>query len=348
MGNTLVQKYTKRLAEIAEITFGTLSDDQVLQFLAERKHVEGLKRESEQAAKEEERVRQAEKEKAQIEKELARLNALISPDKDDDELLRLIEERKVWEEKLVAVGGTPVSKKSVPVSKVSSVVSTEAPSTPVVSAEPAEKKEVTPPPSERERVSVVTDQVVREESTESSPVDEGFGEHAITDVALNPGSELGQAFERIKHDTRPLGKILDDLPVTAKRDKLFMLAVATIDPAYAMHYADKDVLKRDEDFNLRVIAINGKQTSGSVLAEMLPEARTAAVVMAAVKRDYRDIRFALPQMDGYDLMIARAKKAALEKAQAMKESVDVALLIPKILQKDKEFMAEVEKLAVRS
>lgn len=348
MENTSVQKYTKRLAEIAEITFGTLSDDQVLQFLAERKHVEGLKRESEQAEKEEEKIRQAEKERVSIEKELTRLNALISPDKDDDELLRLIEERKVWEEKLAAVGGTPVSKKSVPVSKVVPVVSTEAPSTPVVSAEPAEKKEVTPPPSERESVSESTTEAAQEEDDKASSVDDGFGEHTIAEVSLNPGTELGQAFERMKQDPHALGKILDDLSVAAKRDKLFMLAVATIDPAYAMHYADKDVLKKDEDFNMKVIATKGKQVSGSVLAEMLPEARTATVVMAAVKRDYRDIRFALPQMDGYEEMIEKAKKAALEKAKAMKESVDVALLIPKILQKDKGFMAEVEKLVVRS
>lgn len=333
MENTAVQKYKERLAEIAEITFGTLSDDQVLQFLAERKHVEGLKQESEQAEKEEEKIRQAEKERVSIEKELARLNALISPDKDDDELLRLIEERKGWEEKLAVVAAAlPASKgKAQP----------DVP--PVVSVEPKPL-----PTPETPSAPEATMEIAQEDKSETSSSDAGFGEHAIAEVSLNPGTELGQAFERMKQDPHALGKILDDLSVAAKRNKLFMLAVATIDPAYAMHYADKDVLKKDEDFNMKVIATKGKQVSGSVLAEMLPEARTATVVMAAVKRDYRDIRFALPQMDGYDEMIEKAKKAALEKAKAMKESVDVALLIPKILQKDKEFMAEVEKLVARS
>lgn len=333
MENTAVQKYKERLAEIAEITFGTLSDDQVLQFLAERKHVEGLKQESEQAEKEEEKIRQAEKERVSIEKELARLNALISPDKDDDELLRLIEERKGWEEKLAVVATT------LPASKGK----TQPDVPPVVSVEPKPL-----PTPEKASAPEATIEIVQEDKSETSSSDAGFGEHAIAEVSLNPGTELGQAFERMKQDPHALGKILDDLSVAAKRDKLFMLAVATIDPAYAMHYADKDVLKKDEDFNMKVIATKGKQVSGSVLAEMLPEARTATVVMAAVKRDYRDIRFALPQMDGYEEMIEKAKKAALEKAKAMKESVDVALLIPKILQKDKEFMAEVEKLAARS
>lgn len=333
MENTAVQKYKERLAEIAEITFGTLSDDQVLQFLAERKHVEGLKQESEQAEKEEEKIRQAEKERVSIEKELARLNALISPDKDDDELLRLIEERKGWEEKLAVVAAT------LPASKGK----TQPDVPPVVSVEPKPL-----PTPEKASAPEATIEIVQEDKSEASSADAGFGEHAIAEVSLNPGTELGQAFERMKQDPHALGKILDDLSVAAKRDKLFMLAVATIDPAYAMHYADKDVLKKDEDFNMKVIATKGKQVSGSVLAEMLPEARTATVVMAAVKRDYRDIRFALPQMDGYEEMIEKAKKAALEKAKAMKESVDVALLIPKILQKDKEFMAEVEKLAARS
>lgn len=348
MGNIPIQKYKERLAEIAEITFGTLSDDQVLQFLAERKRLEGLKLEHEQAEKEEKRVRQAEKEKVQIEKELARLNALISPDKDDDELLHLIEERKVWEGKLAAVAtALPISKeraRPVEVPPVASAESLPTPKAPVPSEEKKEEEVLL----EKNPVPEPVVEAVSEDKHEASPVDEGVGEHGITAVTLNPGSELGQAFERIKNDTRSLGKSLDDLPVAAKRDKLFMLAVATLDPAYAMHYADKDVLKKDEDFNLRVIATKGKQVSGSVLAEMLPEARTATVVMAAVKRDYRDIRFALPQMEEYDGMIEKAKKAALEKVKALKESVDVALLIPKILQKDKSFMQEVEKLTPRS
>ena len=44
----------------------------------------------------------------EAETELARLNALITPDKPDDELIHLIEERKTWEAKLALLSGTPV------------------------------------------------------------------------------------------------------------------------------------------------------------------------------------------------------------------------------------------------
>ncbi len=163
-------------------------------------------------------------------------------------------------------------------------------------------------------------------------------------MKIDPGSEFGQYLDQMGKDPASMGKILDNLPATAKRDKLFMLSVAQIDPAYAMHYADKDVLKKDEDFNLKVVAIKGKRLTGNVLAEMLPEARTAAVVMAAVKHDYRNVRYALPQMADYDKMLERAKKSAIEKVKELKESVDISVLVPKVLQKDKEFMETIEKI----
>lgn len=326
-------QYEERLEQIAHTSFGALTDDQVLQLLAERKQLEALKEQYEQVQKEQERVTEIQSEKANIEKELERLNALISPDKPDDELIRLVEERKTWEEKLattdealrtlgVVVEQTAFEEKKEQTDK-KVTVETETP----IEKEPEPIEEIVAP--------LEADQ---------EAVDVDFGEQKIVEMKIDPGSELGQYLSQMEKDPSSMGKILDNLPVSAKRDKLFMLSVAAIDPAYAMHYADKDVLKKDEDFNLKVVAIKGKRSTGNVLAEMLPEARTAAVVMAAVKHDYRNVRYALPQMADYDKMLERAKKSALEKVKELKESVDISVLVPKILQKDKEFMEKIEKI----
>ncbi len=323
------------------MVFGDMTDDQVLQILAERKQLTELRAQYEQVQKEQALLRERENEKAHIEEELKRLNSLITADKPDDELIHLIEERKSWEAKLEALTGVIPEKKEVDeAAKEVTEQKREA-------AAPAEKPDI----ASEAAVSVVDTSVApalsikTENANEvSAGVDEGFGEHKIQDTVIDPASELGQALTRIQSDPDALGKVLDELPASAKRDKVFMLAVATVDPAYAMHYADKDVLKKDEDFNLKVIATKGRRMTGSILAEMLPEARTAAVVMAAIKQDYRNVRFALPQMAGYDEMLEKAKKAALDKVKELKDSVDMALLVPKILQKDKTFMKKVEEI----
>lgn len=330
-------QYEERLEQIAHTSFGALTDDQVLQLLAERKQLETLKEQYEHIQKEQERVAEVQSEKAVIEKELERLNALISPDKPDDELIRLVEERKTWEEKLatadealralgVAVEQTIFEEKKEQTEK----------KVPVAVDAPIEK--------ESEPVEEVAAVETEQESVSVEAVDTDFGEQKIVEMKIDSGSELGQYLEQMEKDPESLGKILDNLPASAKRDKLFMLSVAQIDPAYAMHYADKDVLKKDEDFNLKVVAIKGKRSTGNVLAEMLPEARTAAVVMAAVKHDYRNVRYALPQMADYDKMLERAKKSAIEKVKELKEGVDISVLVPKVLQKDKEFMETIEKI----
>lgn len=335
-----------RLDEIAETRFGELSDDQVLQLLAERKQLQSLLAQYEQVQKAEEAKSRAQSEKAAIEQELGRLNALINPDKPDDELIHLIEERKTWEAKLEAVEETLAEL---------GVVETEAPTTkketvpesvPIPVSVPASEPRTEAPSKESGLEEVpVAKSVIGQEGILKASIDKDFGEHKILETTIDPSSELGRYLEQIERSPDSMGTILDGLPVSAKRDKDFMLAVAAIDPAYAMHYADKDVLKKDEDFNLRVVATKGQRASGSVLAEMLPEARTEAVVMAALKQDYRNIRFALPQMREYDKMLERAKKAALEKVRELKESVDISMLVPKILQKDKSFMEKVEKIA---
>lgn len=351
MADTTTQ-YEERLDEIAHTSFGVLSDDQILQLLAERKELQALKVQYEQIQKEQEKITEAQQEKAGIEKELTRLNTLISPDKPDDELIHLIEERKAWEAKLAAIDAALVAlgqkvpetaKKtvSVPVREETEerVSEQETPQASPLAEEPA-------PAPETEEKSVASPDVIPEKTEESSPtlpVDKDFGKQRILESTLDPESELGRYLKQIEDSPENIGKILDDLPVSVRRDKMFMLGVAEVDPAYAMHYADKDTLKKDEDFNLKVVSLKGKRTSGSVLAEMLPEARTEAVVMTALKQDYRNIRYALPQMAGYDQMIEKAKKAALDKVKELKDSVDVMLLVPKILQKDKAFMEKVEK-----
>lgn len=344
-------QYEERLEQIAHTLFGDLTDDQVLQLLAERKQLEALKLQYEEVQKEQEQLGQAKKEKEGIEKELTRLNAMISPDKPDDELIHLIEERKTWEAKLITINetltglGVVVEENSVSVATpvVEEVVAPELPEekeTASVESVPETPEEVSIPVSVSPKASSRG-----EEKILKTAVDKDFGEHKIFETTVDPNSELGRFLEQMESRPESMGTILDDLPVSAKRDKVFMLAVAEIDPAYAMHYADKDVLKKDEDFNLRLVSIKGKRQSGSVLAEMLPEARTEAVVMEALKQDYRNVRFVLPQMQNYDKMLEKAKKAALEKVKELKESVDVMLLIPKILQKDKTFMEKVEKIA---
>lgn len=333
---TTTPQYEERLEQIAHTSFGSLTDDQVLQLLAERKQLETLRQQYEKIQQEQERVTEAQGKKTEIEEALNRLNALISPDKPDDELIRLIEERKTWEEKL---------------DKISETLKTFG--TVVEPGLSEEKKELP-------EMEVSTDDVSVQQNLESSvpasvsqvdqqpassfAIDSDFGEQKIVDTTIDPNSELGQYLVQMESSPETMGKILDTLPASAKRDKMFMLAVAALDPAYAMHYADKDVLKKDEDFNLKVVAMKGKRLTGNVLAEMLPEARTAAVVMAAVKHDYRNVRFALPQMTDYDKMLERAKKSALEKVKELKEGVDIGLLVPKILQKDKAFMEKIEQM----
>lgn len=322
------------------MVFGEMTDDQVLQILAKRKQLTELRVQYEQVQMEQARQREMETEKAHIEDELKRLNSLITSDKPDDELIHLIEERKSWEAKLEALTGVLAPKKNE--------TSSDEPKN---TDEGVAKNEKPVDITTEEAVSVVDASAAPALSIETEPVsevsagvDEGFGEHKIVDSTIDPASELGQALNRIQSDPDALGKVLDDLPTSAKRDKTFMLSVAEVDPAYAMHYADKDTLKKDEDFNLKVIATKGKRMTGSILAEMLPEARTATVVMSAIKQDYRNVRFALPQMTGYDDMLEKAKKAALDKVKELKDSVDITLLIPKVLQKDKTFMKKVEEI----
>jgi hypothetical protein len=77
---------------------------------------------------------------------------------------------------------------------------------------------------------------------------------------------------------------------------------------------------------------------------MLPEMRTGTVILAGVKNDFRNVRFVRPEMPEYNEIITLAKKGALEAVKSLQGAHDIQFLIPPVLQKDKAFMAEVEKL----
>lgn len=309
--------YRERLTEIALTKLGELSDEEVLHLLAERKQMQELRDQYERLEEEREMAR-IKKEKAAAQGEIDRLNALITPDKPDDELIRLVEERKVWEAKMVAAeqGSEEVETLTTP----------------------------------QEETGETPDQVMetQDSSIVENTADNNVGQEEGTVSEFDDANEFYPYLEQIRGNSGSIGRILEGLPASAKRDKLFMFEVAKIDPSYAMHYADQSTLKRDPDFNIKVAAIRNTRGSGSALAEMLPEARTPQVVMAAIKADYRNVRFLLPEMEGYDDMLARAKNGALQKVKELKDGASLSLLLPKILQKDKEFMKQIEAIVPRS
>lgn len=308
----------ERLAEIARTTLGELADEAVLHLLAERKKLQELQEQYERLEAEKERVRwQKEGESAQ--KEIDRLNALITADKPDDELIRLVEERKTWEVKQEEAEhhvGLELKRART----VSGAVEGEPVSSEGMSGE---------------RMSFAESDVVGNNEQSDTPY--------FADVTLDTSSEWYPHLTRIRGAQGSMGRLLEALPVDAKRDKAFMLEIAKIDPLYAMHYADQATLKKDPDFNLRVAVMNNPRGVGSVLSEMLPEARTAQVVMAGIKNDYRNVRFLLPQMEGYGAMLAQAKEEALTEARNSHDGVTI-LPYPKILEQDKAFMTEIQAL----
>jgi hypothetical protein len=123
-----------------------------------------------------------------------------------------------------------------------------------------------------------------------------------------------------------------------------MIEVAKVDPAYAMHYADKDTLKKDEAFNVSVAALPNHRNSGNPLSEMLPEMRTGQVVLLGVKNDFRNVRFVDPRMPEYDEILTVAKKGILESLEAQHGAHSSKAFVPLVLQKDKAFMEEVDTI----
>lgn len=358
-----IAENSKRLKEIAEIKLGKLSDDEVAELLVERQRLTELEREYERLQKEEEERLQKEQERLQKEEEerllmekeraekiaaakkkkqalaqdIERLGQSISPDKPDDELLTLIVERKRLEKELRDIE-TEMSHQ--PPMEVTPDVSAAMPTEDIPMDNLDEKKAGEVETEEK---------ILLEQEAEPAPsfkesLKEEFGPETIEED-LPEGGELQRYLNQLKNNTGALGTLLQEMPADAKKNKVFMLRVAEIDPAYAMHYADQE-LKKNESFNIKVASMKNQRHSGNALAEMLPEARTSRVVLAAVKQDYRNVKFVQPNMADYDEMMSIAKKVTLERLNELKSAADILLIIPRLLQQDKQFMAEANEIVV--
>lgn len=358
-----------RLQEISAMTFGSLTDEIVLELLAERRSLtkendlyENIR--NEQAK----RVAELTAEEQALEHELEELNVSITPDKDDDTLLKLIQRRKELESKLEVLGaeeqklaiGSPHEEgksksESIPKpSRDDALVSAGLP----LEEEPEEGVEeakvqpqvVLPTPAvqsiedisqEESREPVVQEPIREEEPKKERVSDALIGSEGIKGVNDQEALEYLQFLH-----TNPEEALarLETLSEHLRKDKLFMLEVAKVDPAYAMHYADPKTLKRDEDFNVRIAGMKNPRDSGNPLAEMLSDMRTNQVVMAAVKQDFRNLRYATRSMEGYAEMVEIAKREAREKVRSLGQAVDVRVFLPKTLREDREFLKEIEDI----
>ena len=345
-----------RLQEISQMVFGDLSDEIVLEILAERrsltKDIEVYDRDREIAL---EKSTALAEERTSISQAIADLNARITPDKDDDTLLTLIQQRKALEERQIALDREITSQ------------DTEG----VAEKNISHEDEVVLPETEKvlqhsnPEVDTVQPEALSEESKEVSVVEVSGADASLpqttelteqTKKVLDPevgtegiyssldsvGSE--EYLKLLESNPDEALARLESLSTVLRKDKRFMLQVAAVDPAYAMHYADAKSLKKDKDFNLRVAAMENHRNSGNPLAEMLSEMRTGDVVTAAIKRDFRNIRYATPAMPEYATMLDMAKKGAREKVLALGQAVDLRVLLPKTLRDDREFMVEIESL----
>lgn len=353
-----------RLQEISAMTFGSLTDEVVLELLAERRSLtkendlyENIR--NEQAK----RVAELTAEEQALEHELEELNASITPDKDDDTLLKLIQRRKELESKLEVLGaeerelsvGSPHEEgRSMPKPSLDDVPVSVSPPLEEEPEESVEETEVRsqvalPTPaaqsvgdiSQESQESVVQEPIREEEPKKERVSDTLIGSEGIKGINDQEALEYLQFLH-----TNPEEALarLETLSEHLRKDKLFMLEVAKVDPAYAMHYADPKTLKRDEDFNVRIAGMKNPRDSGNPLAEMLSDMRTHQVVMAAVKQDFRNLRYATRSMEGYAEMVEIAKREAREKVWSLGQAVDVRVFLPKTLREDREFLKEIEDI----
>ncbi len=368
----------KRLNEIRNTALQSLSELEVLALLEERKFLEAelvrLEEESKAlAAAEEERLR-LEALKDDLREKIQKLRESIHPDQSDDELLRIIAEKKELEKALVALEGEVRENKPAANEKeekdqsiVKNVVQKKKENEvkeEVIAEE--QKSEILDTKEGQELEESKEEDIVEEEKTLDDKISIDINatysnggasqngkvsglereEGAITLDASLQTDEYHGYLEELKANINSLGSFLQSLPQEVKRNKAFMFEVAKIDPAYAMHYADKDTLKKDESFNIRIAGMNNGRNTGNPISEMLPNMRTSAVILAAVKNDFKNVRFLLPEMEDYDEIIMVAKKAALEAVRTLRDAHDIDFLIPPILQKDKKFMEEVKKASL--
>jgi hypothetical protein len=352
LDETEYQSHSQRLRVIAETSFGTLSDEAILEILAERRTLEKENAAYEKEREEEQQAAAAQAaERTALEQALEELNTAITPDKDDETLLSLVAQRKDIEAKLVALGkprkiALPVEELVIETTQEESAIKLEKQE--VVSAEPVlltpEVVEVSV--KEEKAVVAATEESLEPRETKKTTVkkvlDERIGEEKINmNLTSTEAKDFLQSLE-----TNPDEALthLEGLSGELKKDKSFMLKVAAVDPAYAMHYADPKTLKKDEDFNIKIAALKNPRNSGNPLAEMLSEARTGKVVMAAVKNDFRNLRYATPDMEGYAEILEVGKNEAREKVKALGQAVDLRMFLPKVLREDAAFLEEAETI----
>src|SRR3989344_1337121 len=346
-----------RLETISQMNLGSLSDEEIQALVAERKELLALLAKGDEQAL-------LEKKREEIIQEIETLNALITPKQEDDELLRLIAKRKKFEAELSEVNQALGEKET---SLVSDKTEKEETPTPLSETQddnttPEQKSEEEVLETEREKSSqdvllpeekegegkemVKGEDAAKPKEAEkpAEPLEVDIGREGITSDLFDEGPTMQRYTHELAAHHESLGNFLQNVSEEARKSKKFMLKVAAVDPAYAMHYASL-TLKKDESFNVAVAGIKNTRNSGNALAEMRPEMRTGKVVLAGVKQDYRNVRFALPNMSEYDEILEIAKKGVLEKVYEMRNAADALLLVPKVLQKDRAFMSAVEKVA---
>ncbi len=359
---------TNRLQAISVMTLGALTDEVVLELLAERRSL--MKENSLYESIRDEQARRVAAltvEEQVLESEIEELNTTITPDKDDDTLLALIQHRKELETKLKALGLEEArlseglsqevqrpeeESKKIPMALhdvlpneiVSTVKGTGDDTEGLVRSETIISSGFGLPPSENTpeelQESIVEKQAPEETPSEKAKVSDALiGSEGVQDMGGTGAEEYLQLLHLNPEEA--LAR-LETLPENFRKNKAFMLAVAKVDPAYAMHYADSKTLKRDEDFNVRIAAMKNPRDSGNPLAEMLSDMRTNQVVMTAVKQDFRNLRYATRSMEGYAEMIEIAKREAREKVRSLGQAVDVRVFLPKTLREDREFLKEIE------
>lgn len=360
------QAHAERLEALARVTLGTLSDEAVLELLAERRTLEKEKQVYEQAqAEEQKRTEVQALERTTLQEALQKLNAAITPDKDDEALLALVAERKEVEAKLKALGEESSPKTTslstdgmqeaaeIPGEARGAETPSEAPDktgegAPVETALPEAEESVSSDTKAQDMTEVRVDtegaapESVSPDTKPDKVLDERIGGERIH--AVLSSAEADDFLKLLEGNPDEALSRLESLPDDLKKDRSFMLRVALVDPAYAMHYADAKTLKKDEEFNVKVAGLQNPRNSGNPLAEMLSEARTAKVVLAAVKTDFRNLRYATQEMEGYAEILEIGKKEAREKVQALGQAVDLRMFLPKVLRDDHEFLLEMEGL----
>lgn len=346
-----------RLQEIGTTALGSLTDEVILELLAERRL---LTKENDlyESIRDEQAKRVAEltAEEQALERELEELNISITPDKDDDTLLKLIQHRKELEAKLETLGAEerklaakPAREEEIPGKEQEVIVAVQDSSEDDVvspikeSASDTEevktRAETVPSP---EAGPLLSEESASEEKAKKGKVPDALiGSEGIRGVS---SQEAENYLKFLQSNPEEALAQLETLPEYLRKDKPFMLEVAKVDPAYAMHYADSKTLKKDEDFNVRIAAMKNPRDSGNPLAEMLSDMRTNQVVMTAVKQDFRNLRYATRSMEGYAEMVEIAKREAREKVRSLGQAVDVRVFLPKTLREDREFLKEIEDI----